>query len=97
MLATSVYFQQTIYDMQFSTVRGSSDWLTRPEKDNTHFFSLAGLCCDTASARADPWSTRLAWSAPPASASYEARPRSLKGMDFWVLVRLMMCWKRTVR
>lgn len=62
----SRFWSTSSNDMQLSTVRGTSDSLT---ENNTHFFSLVGLCCDTASARADPWSTRLAWSAPPASAS----------------------------
>lgn len=34
---------------------------------------------------------------PPASASDEAVPSNRRGIDFWVLVRLMMCWRVSQR
>jgi hypothetical protein len=48
---------------------------------HTHFFSLGAFEFDAASPRAVLVSDRLK-SELPASASYEARPSSLRGIDF---------------
>lgn len=57
----------------------------------THFFSLGAFGFGDASPRATPCSDRP--SELPASASYDARPSSFRGIDFWVFVRWMMCYK----
>lgn len=55
----------------------------------THFFSLGSFEFGDASPRDALCSDRA--SELPASASYEARPSSRRGIDFCVLVRWMMC------
>lgn len=60
----------------------------------TYFFSLGSFKFD-ASPRAALWSDKL-YSELPASASYDARPNNFRGMDFCVLVRLMMCYNRVL-
>lgn len=58
----------------------------------THFFSLETFEFGDASPRAALCSDRP--SELPASASYEARPRSFRGIDFCVFVRWMMCYEK---
>lgn len=55
----------------------------------TYFFSFGAFGFGAASARPVFCSGRVS---APASASYEARPSSFSGIDFWVLVRWIMCY-----
>lgn len=70
-------------------------WLTRrrARPTGTYFFSFGAFVYIAVSPRAEPWSNEARGSLPPNSASVEALPNSFNGMVFWVLVRLMICYR----
>lgn len=64
-------------------------WIQIMANLGTHFFSLGALDIDDESPMLfSGW----LYSEPTASASYDALPHNFRGMDFWVLVRWMMCY-----